>query len=528
MSLTYDPATGLNYDNSTGTYYDTAGNPVDPSTINNNGGTGGTNNPSSYTAGQSITQNSDGSYTANTSGGSVPISGTDMQNLLKQFGGALSTPAAQAALNALVINNQRNVASGQAKQLQTQAVDQLITLGNAIGSQATPDLMQYINQNIQAVQQGTVSPAQALTTTQQATNQANIAIPQNITDAQNQTLSQLQQIAQQGYTPIEHAAIQQALDQIQTQTRGEQEAIGTNAQAQGQYGTGNELVQRQMASQQGANTAAQQGWNIASGGLTRAMNAAGTANTAATNMNNQTFGQQAQVASAQDTINAANAAVSNQMANANAARQQTADTTNTANAMAVQNANIAQQNTNQQNLINTAATQQNQQLAQQTLGANTVTNAGNNAAKMWSAPYATQQQLTSSLGQTTSNGTTAGGIGGSGVTTNDVINGANTLYNLFSDETLKKDKKKLDENDLQDLLDSLIPSSFKYTDEGKKLGAPEGQMHGIMAQDLEKTPMGADMVVEVKGKKAIDPQKALSMALAALSSMHGRISELEK
>ena len=131
----------------------------------------------------------------------------------------------------------------------------------------------------------------------------NIQIPQEILDAQSDTLTGLQQRAAEGYTVTDRAAIQKALDQVNTNQRGEQEAIKQDLQQRGQYGSGSELVQRQLAQQAGANQAAQQALDIEAQARAAALNALTAAGTQANTMNQQSFAQQSAQQSAQDQIN---------------------------------------------------------------------------------------------------------------------------------------------------------------------------------------------------------------------------------
>lgn len=94
---------------------------------------------------------------------------------------------------------------------------------------------------------------------------------------------------------------------------------------------------------------------------------------------------------------------------------------------------------------------------------------------------------------------------------------------VASDVRLKKNIVPTSEGELQDFLDTLHAMNFEYRN--KKLG--EGKVTGVMAQDLEKSKVGDEVVEEKGGRKFIDMKKGLSAALAAQSQMNERLKRLE-
>jgi len=93
-----------------------------------------------------------------------------------------------------------------------------------------------------------------------------------------------------------------------------------------------------------------------------------------------------------------------------------------------------------------------------------------------------------------------------------------------SDENLKENKKAISDSGgkIDEFLKSLDPYTFEYKD--KNLGKKQV---GILAQDLEKTEVGAAAVREVDGNKVVDPSHLTMPILAAQSEMIKRIKELE-
>lgn len=95
--------------------------------------------------------------------------------------------------------------------------------------------------------------------------------------------------------------------------------------------------------------------------------------------------------------------------------------------------------------------------------------------------------------------------------------------NKAKNESEKKDIKK-------DFLDKLTAYTYEYKKDMKdKPEAGKGRFMSIMAQDLEKTPLGKNMVIENEdGVKMIDSGKGFGAILAAQAHLNKRLEELEK
>lgn len=121
-----------------------------------------------------------------------------------------------------------------------------------------------------------------------------------------------------------------------------------------------------------------------------------------------------------------------------------------------------------------------------------------------------------------SSGSGAGGDTGAGE--------AAGLASIASDRRVKADVHDEGGHDslVEDFLRKMDPKSYRYR-AGLDAGAPpEGQrMLGVMAQDLEKSPMGSQMVRETGSGKAIDVRSATSGALAGLANLDERMRRLE-
>jgi hypothetical protein len=93
----------------------------------------------------------------------------------------------------------------------------------------------------------------------------------------------------------------------------------------------------------------------------------------------------------------------------------------------------------------------------------------------------------------------------------------------MSDRDAKTDISDADV-EVDRILLNLEPKAYSYKDE--KHG--KGRRVGIMAQDLERTELGASIVEETPEGKMLDVNKALSLALAAVARLDARVRELEQ
>lgn len=92
-----------------------------------------------------------------------------------------------------------------------------------------------------------------------------------------------------------------------------------------------------------------------------------------------------------------------------------------------------------------------------------------------------------------------------------------------SDKNLKTDIKDATA-DVKDLLKSIKVEKYKYKD--KKFG--EGEYLSPMAQDLEKTKIGKDMVIDTDEGKMVDYSRASGTLFSVAKSLDKRLEKLEK
>jgi len=84
---------------------------------------------------------------------------------------------------------------------------------------------------------------------------------------------------------------------------------------------------------------------------------------------------------------------------------------------------------------------------------------------------------------------------------------------LASDKRMKKHIEPIPKAEIEDLKKELRAFYYEYKD--KLLG--EGRWIGIMAQDLEKSKLGREIVVEKDGIKMIDINRVMSIFLATMA-----------
>ena len=94
---------------------------------------------------------------------------------------------------------------------------------------------------------------------------------------------------------------------------------------------------------------------------------------------------------------------------------------------------------------------------------------------------------------------------------------------IMSDKNVKEDKAPA-EDDIKDFLDHLSAYSYRYKDEvAGKPGAPEGQHTGVLAQDLQKSKVGAQAVKpDADGHLTVDHGQLTGSILAALAYLNDK------
>lgn len=80
----------------------------------------------------------------------------------------------------------------------------------------------------------------------------------------------------------------------------------------------------------------------------------------------------------------------------------------------------------------------------------------------------------------------------------------------------------------QAMMNALHPYAYNYKPGAVPGEDPSKTNYGVMAQDLEKTPMGKSLVEDTPGGKMIDVPKATGALLAANADLQQQINEMRK
>jgi len=275
--------------------------------------------------------------------------------------------------------------------------------------------------------------------------------------------------------------------------------IQAGMQQRGMADSGTSLAAQLQAQQASALAAQQQSAQMAQASIQAKQNALAQAAQAAGQMEQQQFGRQSQVKSAQDVINQFNAANRQNVAGQNLGQRQ----------------RISEQGSalrNQEQMFNKNL--QQQQFENEMRKAGGLSQASSNMAQM----FAGQAQAQAAANQ---------------ATMGSLISGGATLAAAgmkASDKEVKKDIKNASpkeiKGELNKLLSKLEPYMYKYKNQEKH---GEGRRLGIMAQDLEKSEAGKDMVAnDSEGTKSVDVGQVATSALAAAKDLMDRVEKLEK
>ena len=121
-----------------------------------------------------------------------------------------------------------------------------------------------------------------------------------------------------------------------------------------------------------------------------------------------------------------------------------------------------------------------------------------------------------------------GGLGMSfmNAPSNSVMGGMASSF--FSDERLKYGVDDITDEEVDEFLSALAPKSYEYTEEAIDKGAPTGRKSGVMAQDMQKSKLGKQLVKETpEGDLKVDSNMALSALMAAGANANKRLKALE-
>jgi len=107
------------------------------------------------------------------------------------------------------------------------------------------------------------------------------------------------------------------------------------------------------------------------------------------------------------------------------------------------------------------------------------------------------------------------------------IGTAIAAYAAFSSDIRAKTNISPGSGEVESFLDALNSYKYEYKDPNAP-GSDAGMFVGVMAQDLEKTPMGASFVQDTPRGKMVDYGHGLAAILASQANIHDRLKHLEE
>lgn len=235
-----------------------------------------------------------------------------------------------------------------------------------------PELQQY-------VEAGILTPAQAQSYLQQTNAYANQNVDQTGTAAQTQALNKLSEISDAGAagTPTEQAAIENAMQQMNTSVAGQRGAIEQQMAARGiPASLISAALQNQTVGQE-AQQAHLDAVNAAGQNYQAALNALAEKGSVGNALQGQQNTQANTVSQAQNAMQQFNAQNQQQNSQFNASNQQAANAANAANKQQVSNNNVGNANTRTQYNAQVPQTVFNDQMSKASGQAGAATNAGN-------------------------------------------------------------------------------------------------------------------------------------------------------
>lgn len=311
-------------------------------------------------------------------------------------------------------------------------------------------------------------------------------------------------IAQGGLTIEDRARLNEVLQEVDRANRAQQETVGARIRERGGAGGANELMQRLNAQSQAAEGSSDNAFKTAALAATSKLQEEDKLQSLLDKMFQQDLGVKTTRAQAEAERNKMNTGLLNQEAMTNTQLQNLANMQNLANEQRVADANVGLKN--QTTLHNVGAVQQD-------LG-----NRMNKGQLMSGAAGTYSQQLMDQAARRDAEKKAKwDSIGGL------VDTGAGAIASIFSDEALKTDIKSAD-NEVDEMLDKLEPYEYEY--KNPKYG--EGKHTGIMAQDLEKSKAGKELVQNTPEGKKVDVKKALGAIMASQARIARRLKDLEK
>lgn len=346
------------------------------------------------------------------------------------------------------------------------------------------------------VQQGLISPEMAQYYLANPSAFNDIEEDPELRNAQLGSLQKLTEIADnEGMTATDRAKLEALTDEFRTTERGAREAITQNMAERGISGSGAELAQKIAAGQAASENAHKAAVQAAADAEMRQLEAIKSSGELGGTIRGQDYTVASDRAAAADAIEKFNAQNKQQVGLVNTATKNAAQEKNLGEKQRVADTNTSMKNYN---------TERNANLIQQDFE-NRYKKAAGIAGTEAQAAAAAEAEKNRNMQFWGSLIGAGGAVGAAAI----------------SDEDEKKDIEPSGP-DLDEFMASLGSKRYKYKD-ATKPGTKPGQRFGVMAQDVEKTPVGATMVKESpEGTKVLDPD--FGVVLASLARLYDKVS----
>lgn len=321
----------------------------------------------------------------------------------------------------------------------------------------------------------------------------NITEDSALRENQLAALQGLRDQSEQGLTSQDKYQMDQLLGDVSANERASQAQIEDQMARRGMQSSGAALMSQLQNKQSGANQAKQKAMQMAAQAQQNTIGALSQLGMTSTQMANQDFNRKATIASAKDAISKSNA-----MNRQNVDAQNIASRQNIAN----QGVNIA----NQQQMYNAGAKQQVLDNKFKQAGAQNAVSQ-NMANNYMGQAQAQQQADAATMGAIASVGAAAAGAPSDARVKMNVEEGGSSI---------------------KDMLDKLTAHKYDYKEGIIEDPSMEKPQLGVMAQDLEQSEMGSQMVEEDEnGVKRVDYANNASTMMAALAELNERLNKLE-
>jgi len=342
------------------------------------------------------------------------------------------------------------------------------------------------------VKVGELTPELAQNILQDSTAFSDVRTDPRLKEAQYEALMGLQERASEGLTAADRLQLAKIKQQEDTSARGAREAIIQQSAMQGRSGGGLEQLSKMLNQQESASRQSMRDAEVAAQSQEQKMAALLSAGQLGGSMRGQEYEEQSRIAQAKDYMDQFN--IANQL---NVQQQNVGAINKAREAELAERRKIEEQNTALKNQeILWGAQQPQQQFQNQVALASGMAGGQQGLAQMYG------QQGSANLGM-------AAGIGAAVAA---------------SDIRVKKDIKE-SPLDIDNFLDEITGYKFRYKNPEKH---GEGERLGVMTQDLGKSKLGSEAVVNLEGGvEGIDPTKALHAILASVGRLNERLNGLE-